>query len=241
MDIPRSRSRKAGAEPVEPARLLPPALLARFVAESRCVHLFVLGHEGTILAVNAAVEAASGAAAAALEGRPVTRFLAASSRAPLLARISAAILDDRAEPLLLSFVDAAGQGYTLSCRLHAWGGSIYLLGEPVMDRERAVRDALLHLHAETARVVRERTRSAAELAAELHDLERSHWHIRKQREHLLVCAACHRVSEPESRWEQLTTFLRRNGLPMTHGYCPGCEDEAFARLDALYPEATAAG
>jgi PAS domain-containing protein len=217
----------------DPARLVPPGLPLRFLAESRCVCLFVLDGDLAIRAWNPAVEALSARPAEWLGGRPVTDLLWEESACALAA---AGAGEELGAPFALTFVDAHEAPHTLSCRLQAWQGAVYVLGEPLIERERALADVLLDAH------VRGRLRARGAFGrANENEMDGSHWHIRKLQEHLPICAVCHRVHEPGARWETLSAFLQRNGLRMTHGYCPDCEAVALDGLNSMYPDKRAAG
>jgi hypothetical protein len=205
----------------------PPGLPFGFLAESRCVCLFVLGDTHEVRAWNPAAQALSGRSAAWLGGRPIGDLLREDS-AHLLA--AAPVGDALGNPLLLTFVDAAEATHARWCRLQRWQDAVYLVGEPLVERERAFADALMDLH------VRGRLRVAAASHVGEPEPEGAHWRIRKLQEHLPICAVCHRVHEPGAPWETLSGFLQRNGLRMTHGYCPDCEEVALAGLNSMYPE-----
>jgi PAS domain-containing protein len=206
---------------------LPPGLPLRYLAESRCVCLFVLDADLAIRACNPAAEALSGYSAARLAGKPIAGLLREDSAATLAA---ADVGDELGQPFVLRFVDADGAPYTRVCRLQLWRGGVYLVGEPLVDRERALADALMDLH------VRGRLRAAGGLWDDEDTAGGAHWRIRKLQEHLPICAVCHRVHEAGSPWETLSGYLQRNGLRMTHGYCPDCEEAALAGLNRMYPE-----
>jgi hypothetical protein len=172
------------------------------------------------------------------EGEPVWGLLAPESASLL----RAAMEEATTAPVrrLLTFTDGEHFAFTLSCSVHRAGEAFRVFGEQPVDRERRMNEELLALTDELTLVSRERAKLAAELEKALANLRASHWLIQKIHEHLPVCVICHKVASgprSEARWESLATFLADNGLFMTHGYCPDCEDAALAALDqALAPE-----
>ncbi len=83
------------------------------------------------------------------------------------------------------------------------------------------------------------TRRAAERAAAaedlverlqqtLEELERSHFHIRKLQELSPLCMICNQIHRPDESWEPLVDYLARDGLLVSHGYCPDCAQKARA-------------
>jgi PAS fold len=205
---------------------LPPALPLAYLAESRSVCLFVLDGDLRIRACNPAALALAGRPAARLAGVPVAELLREDGAGALAA---VEIGGELGRPVVLRFVDADEAQHTRACRLQRWEGSVYLIGEPLVDRERALADALMDLH------VLHRLHAEAREDGGAPE-EGAHWRIRKLQPHLPICAVCHRVHEAGSPWETLSAFLQRNGLRMTHGYCPDCEEAALAGLNRLYPE-----
>ncbi|HEX8317426.1 MAG TPA: hypothetical protein VF632_03445 [Longimicrobium sp.] len=202
-----------------------------FVWQAETVHLLVLSPDARVVRWN---EAARGAHAPLPEGTPVARLLTANSASLLLATMEAA----RAGPVegvLLTFSDGERYAFTLSCRVRWAGGACLLFGEPLSHREKQVAEELMELSSELARITRERAKVAAELSSALEALRESHWHVKKIQEFLPVCAQCHRVpagEESQGEWRHLVSFLADNGLLMTHGYCPECEERAMAEIDA---------
>ena len=205
---------------------LPPGLALAYLAESRSVCLFVLDGDLRIRATNPAAQSLAGRSAARLAGMGMAGLLREDSAAALAA---AEIGSELGRPVVLRFVDADEAQHTRACRLQRWASSVYLVGEPLVDRERALADALMDLH------VLGRLKGGG-LPDEEDGAEGGHWRIRKLQPHLPICAVCHRVHEAGSPWETLTTYLQRNGLRMTHGYCPECEEAALAGLNRMYPE-----
>lgn len=205
-----------------------------FVWQAETVHLLVLSPDATVVRWN---EAARRAHAPLAEGAPVGRLLTANSASLLLATMEAA----RAGPVdsvLLTFSDGERYAFTLSCRVR-WGGGLCLLfGEPLATREKQVAEELMELSSELTRITRERAKVAAELNSALEALRESHWHVKKIQEFLPICTQCHKVpagEESRGEWRHLVSFLADNGLLMTHGYCPECEEQVMAQLDGAVP------
>jgi hypothetical protein len=202
-----------------------------FVWQAETVHLLVLAPDATVVRWN---EAARHAHAPLAEGAPMARLLTANSAALLLATMEAA----RAGPVegvLLTFSDGERYAFTLSCRVR-WEGEVCLLfGEPLTERDSRVTRELMELSSELARSTRERAKVAAELNSALQALRESHWHVKKIQEFLPICAQCQKVpagEESRGEWRHLVSFLADNGLLMTHGYCPECEERVMAEIDA---------
>jgi hypothetical protein len=208
-----------------------------FVWHAETVQLLVLSAAGALLQWNQAAARWLGAHAVLEEGTPVWGLLARESASLL----RTAMEEARTGPVrrLLTFTDGERFAFTLSCSVHRAGETFLVFGEQRIESEQRMNEELLALTGELTQVSRERAKLAAELEKTLADLRASHWLIRKIHEHLPVCVICHKVAaapRDEARWESLATFLADNGLFMTHGYCPGCEDAALAELDqALAP------
>lgn len=217
-----------------PRPALSPA--GEFAWHAESVQLLVLSAGGNVLQWNQAARRGLGSHVELREGEPVWEMLAASSASLLRASLQEA----RSHPvrILLTFSDGVTFAFTLSCSLHWMGDACHLFGEPLAERERRMNEELLSLTAELARVSRERAKLAAQLERTLAELRASHWQIRKIQEHLPICAVCHNVpsgARDEARWEPLIEFLARNGMLMTHGYCPQCEAAALEELDKVLP------
>ena len=91
------------------------------------------------------------------------------------------------------------------------------------ERQIALQDAV--------RGQKQRALTAEAVADELRqtrdELERSHWQIRRLQEILPLCMTCHRVRGPGDDWEPLVNLLARDGLLVSHGYCPECAATAL--------------
>lgn len=210
--------------------------VGEFAWDAETVQLLVLSAGGNLLQWNQAAREGLGSHAALREGEPVWALLAPNSGLLLRASMEEA----RSHPVrcLLTFTDEETFAFTLSCALYWMGDACHLFGEQRVAREQRMNEELLALTGELARVCRDHAQLAARLERTLADLQESHWLIRKIQEHLPICAVCHHVraaQAEESGWESLVEFLARNGLWMTHGYCPECEAAAFDELDRALP------
>jgi hypothetical protein len=210
--------------------------VGEFAWDAETVQLLVLSAGGNVLQWNQAAREGLGSHADLREGEPVWALLAPNSGMLLRAGMEEA----RLHPVrcLLTFTDGETFAFTLSCALYWMGDACHLFGEQLVSREQRMNEELLALTSELARVSREHARLAARLERTLADLQKSHWQIRKIQEHLPICAVCHQVRAApadEAEWESLVQFLARNGLWMTHGYCPECEAAAFDELDRALP------
>lgn len=82
-----------------------------------------------------------------------------------------------------------------------------------------------------AREQKQRALAAEAVADDLRrardELERSHWQIRRLQEILPLCMTCHQVRGPGDNWEPLVNLLARDGLLVSHGYCPECAATAL--------------
>lgn len=213
-----------------------PSPVGEFAWDAETVQFLVLSAGGNVLQWNRAAREGLGSHADLREGEPVWGLLAPNSRSLLHAGMEEA----RSHPVrcLLTFTDGETFAFTLSCALYWMGDACHLFGEQVVEREQRMNEELLALTSELARVSREHARLAARLERTLADLQASHWQIRKIQEHLPICAVCHQVRTTpadEAGWESVIEFLARNGLWMTHGYCPQCEAAALEELDRVLP------
>jgi response regulator RpfG family c-di-GMP phosphodiesterase len=71
-----------------------------------------------------------------------------------------------------------------------------------------------------------------QLRAALADLRDSHWHLRRLRELLPMCASCHKVRTGDEYWQNVQQYLLENADFLTHGLCPQCLAVYEAGLDA---------
>lgn len=62
-------------------------------------------------------------------------------------------------------------------------------------------------------------------------LNKSFWHLRKIQELLPICMACGKVKTTDSVWEDVVSFLEKNSMFLSHGYCPECADNMMRQLE----------
>lgn len=222
------------APPVPHAAVSP---VGDFSWHAETVQLLVLSGDGNVLQWNETAHRWLGGQAQLRPGLPVWELLTHNS-ASLLRENMGQARSRPARGMLLSFSDGASFAVTLTCSLYWMGDSWYLYGEQSVEGERRMNEELLALTSDLACANRERAKLAAQLQRTLAELRTSHWQIRRIQEHLPICAVCHKVpsgAREGGHWESLIQFLARNGLLMTHGYCPECEAAALAELDRLLP------
>lgn len=52
------------------------------------------------------------------------------------------------------------------------------------------------------------------------------------RDTLPICAHCKSIRDDEGYWEQIEIYLKRHsGTELTHGLCPGCEEELYGETE----------
>lgn len=99
-----------------------------------------------------------------------------------------------------------------------------------LARSAEVEIALQHAVRREAERASAAEKIAEELRRTMHELERSHWHIRKLQELTPLCMNCHKINRPTEGWEPLVDYLARDGLLVSHGYCPECAVAVLADL-----------
>ena len=62
-------------------------------------------------------------------------------------------------------------------------------------------------------------------------LNTSFWHLRKIQEILPICMACGKVKTTDSGWEDVVSFLKKNSMFLSHGYCPECADKMMRQFE----------
>jgi response regulator RpfG family c-di-GMP phosphodiesterase len=63
------------------------------------------------------------------------------------------------------------------------------------------------------------------LKAAYEQLDKSFWHLKKIQEVLPICMECGKVKTADCSWEDVISFLKKNSLFLSHGYCPECADK----------------
>lgn len=97
-----------------------------------------------------------------------------------------------------------------------------LLAERDHRSEDALRDELLAVNAELARLTRESTRQARALEASRAELDQAYWFLEKMQEKLPICLRCEKVRTGADSWQSLHAFLLEHSDFLSHGYCPDC-------------------
>ncbi len=69
------------------------------------------------------------------------------------------------------------------------------------------------------------------LKAAYEQLDKSFWHLKKIQEVLPICMECGKVKTADSSWEDVVSFLRKNSLFLSHGYCPACAEKLLSQLN----------
>jgi len=207
---------------------LPIANLPRFLARSRSLHWLRATFDGRIGAANPAFELLLEEPAGALAGQSLwdrmTQADAASTQAILKSEDP-----DSEGPVLLNFVDRGNTVHTLECQVEVHSESFVLVGEPVLEHDRALAKGLLELNNRWALLVRENEKNVKALAQAKEELEKalaelnqSHWHLRKIQETLPICMFCGKVETGEAQWQEVVEYLKANSLFLSHGCCPDC-------------------
>ena len=197
------------------------AAAARWLAASTSTHAFRVDGRGLIVEANAA-------ALTRLEpsgdvvGRPLREVSADASR------VLAA--PDGAE-LLVTFARGDAR-YSLASRVFVAGPDRCLIGEPPTadgDAETELRRA----NNELAVLAREYARQAVELRDALEERDRTLWTLERIGEVLPVCMSCGALKTDADAWQSANAFLTENNIPLSHGYCPPCGEQAL--LEAGLP------
>lgn len=207
---------------------LPIANLPRFLARSRSLHWLRATFDGRIVAANPAFELLLEEPAGTLAGQSLwdrmTQADAASTQAILKSEDP-----DSEGPVLLNFVDRGNTVHTLECQVEVHSESFVLVGEPVLEHDRALAKGLLELNNRWALLVRENEKNVKALAQAKEELEKalaelnqSHWHLRKIQETLPICMFCGKVETGEAQWQEVVEYLKANSLFLSHGCCPDC-------------------
>lgn len=201
--------------------------LAKFLAESRTVHLLVAAPDGTVRLCNAALARQLKIAPAEVVTRFVWDLVTEQDAQTMRRRIS----EGRVQPpgkFLLNFVDADHCPFTLECRLEVQPDYFLLFGEVPQRTNEAGQEEMLRLNNELAVLSREHARRGKELERALQELKTSHWHLKKIQEVLPICMECGKVKST-SQWEDVLSYLKENALFLSHGYCPVCVEKLKAQ------------
>lgn len=167
--------------------------------------------------------------------------------AELLAR-AAEICPDTARILLTGYadlevvIDAVNQGKIVQYFTKPWDAANLLkILKPIAERYQLVQEnhrlvkQLAELNqqgkeADTRIETLEDSRSSLEgdnrtLKAAYDHLDQSFWHLRKIQEVLPICMECGKVKTTETSWEDVVSYLKKNTMFLSHGYCPECAND----------------
>jgi heme-degrading monooxygenase HmoA len=146
------------------------ALLTRFISDSSALHLILAASDGTILKVNAAVVRRTLLSTSELEGSSIWQRLTTGARERLRTRVE---LGDRSldEPLMLNFLDRENSPYSIVCRLDLLPDGFVIVGEPPLEKERALQAEMEALNNELVMLSRENARKKHELEKALNQLK----------------------------------------------------------------------
>lgn len=128
------------------------------------------------------------------------------------------------DPVLIQFVDALNEPFTLRCVLRARAGGLMLAGEPPADHQRRLEEQLFAVNSELNALLRENTRQARALEVAHQQLKNGYWHLEKISKVLPMCLSCRQVrtGAADDAWETLENFLQRSTSFLSHGYCARC-------------------
>jgi two-component system, NtrC family, sensor kinase len=141
------------------------ALLSAHVSTSEYVYWLLATLDGTVRHCSGAFVRDCGPG---VVGRALTSLMPPSDAAVLRGLVAAGCR--HGEPVLLNFLDTAGNPFSLRCRVDVRPGGLSLLGEPVRRHEEALADELARLNNELAVLAREDARKARALALALSEL-----------------------------------------------------------------------
>jgi len=192
--------------------------IARLARDGATLHLAVIDGDGRIVRANAAFAHSAG-------GDPIGRMLAS-----LLTPASGELLDANVargerSAFTIQLTPAKADPVSLRVFVQPRVPGFALVGEPPWEDHRALEAQLISLNAELAILSRERVRQARLLEKANHDLQESHWHLKKVSEVLPMCMACREVKTGPDSWEDVAAFLMRSSDFLSHGYCARCAEK----------------
>jgi hypothetical protein len=198
--------------------------LARLAREGSTLHLAEVGGDGNVLRANGAFARAAGGDPV---GRPLASLLTPASNEQLASHVA----DGNPAALRIQLVPAGGERVTLHVFVSPMHSGYAVVGEPPWEDHRALEAQLMALNAELAVLSREHSRQARLLEKANRELQDSHWHLRKVSEVLPMCVSCREVKTGPDSWEDVATFLSRNGDFLSHGYCARCEAKLTLEIE----------
>jgi hypothetical protein len=210
----------------------------------RSIEYLEVSAGGLLLRSNEAFAERMGSTAAELAGASAERFLAPQDAARLARWIAGSQIPE--EVVLLNFCTPAGEVYSRRCVVSRDGEQIRIVAEADEAENRQVAERLLQFNGQMAVLMRESerrneelSRTRAELATALKELQNSHWHLKRLQEHLPVCMECGKIKADESSWASLVDYLQQNQILVTHGYCPACVEQLSTSWGLLEAEGLA--
>lgn len=227
------RSIEQAGEDREGSEVLP--FLLSFITSSKIIHLAQFNRDGVILFVNNSLAAVLKVPPEIMSGMKFSGFLTEADKITFARRLAAKEFFQN-EELLMNLVDVDQIPHTIRCRFAPAGEGVLLLGEPLLDNNQLLQEELLQLNNQLAVLSRENIRKGRELAKTVKKLEetyeqldKSFWHLRKIQEVLPICMECGMVKTAEASWEDVVSFLKKNSLFLSHGYCPVCADKVLTQ------------
>ncbi len=202
--------------------------LARFLADSRSVHLLVAALDGTVRLCNAALADRLKIAPAEVVTRLVWDLVTEQDAQSLRRRLE----EERSLIRLVSFCSTSWT--PIIARLLSNAGwrcsraTFCCWEKPRGERTRRAQEEMLQLNNELAVLSREHARRGKELERALEELKTSNWHLKKIQEVLPICMECGKV-KTTSQWEDVLSYLKENALFLSHGYCPDCLEKLKAQ------------
>jgi hypothetical protein len=130
----------------------------------------------------------------------------------------------------MTFVASKGSASPLECRILPGSDQTIVIAEDLYEAGDSAEVQLTQLNNELAVLARENARRGKQLQASLHDLENSHWRLKKIQELLPICMECGKV-KTDTGWEELLHYLRSNAPFLSHGYCPDCARVLMGRWE----------
>lgn len=210
-------------------------LLRDAVCESNAIIFVSVARDGRIEECNPYFAKLLGKPVSTLLGCSVWTFLtdpdAEALRETIESEGQAVRLNQR-----LNFVSSDYVPSTFNCLISRRPTGFVIVGEPVWQDMYKAQRQLIELHDQTSVLMRDVSKQLKELKAAktqvetmLHELRDSYWHLRKLGEVLPICLNCGKIKSVDMAWERVTEFLKKNALPLSHGYCPECAPSALSQ------------
>lgn len=124
---------------------------------------------------------------------------------------------------LLSILKPIAERHRLLLENRQLIGQLARLNESVIDS-----DARIKKLEETQSIIQGDNQT---LKTAYEQLNTSFWHLRKIQEILPICMACGKVKTIDSDWEDVVSFLKKNSMFLSHGYCPECADKMMRQFE----------